>query len=109
METIHRRKRRTQYSRSSGHKIRVYIREIRVYPALMKSPSQFSHAKISRRSFLANASVVATAVTIAPRAVFGGPGQSSPNRKLNVGVIGAGGRGADDLEELKSENIVALC
>src|SRR5205814_4338041 len=29
--------------------------------------------------------------------------------KLNLAVIGAGGRGADDLEELKSENIVALC
>jgi predicted dehydrogenase len=28
---------------------------------------------------------------------------------LDLGVIGAGGRGADDIEELKGENIVALC
>lgn len=35
--------------------------------------------------------------------------RSSPNEKLNIGIVGAGGRGADNLEGVKSENIVALC
>ena len=37
------------------------------------------------------------------------PRRVSPNEKLNIGVIGAGGRGADNLNDVKSENIVALC
>ena len=34
---------------------------------------------------------------------------SSPNEKLNVALVGSGGRGASNLTGLKSENIVALC
>jgi len=33
----------------------------------------------------------------------------SPNEKLNVVVIGCGGRGSQDLQGCLSENIVALC
>lgn len=33
----------------------------------------------------------------------------SPNEKLNIGVIGVGGRGSEDIEGVKGENIVALC
>ena len=33
----------------------------------------------------------------------------SPNEKLNIGVIGVGGRGEGDTDGVKSENIVALC
>src|SRR6187402_2456149 len=33
----------------------------------------------------------------------------SPNEKLNVGVIGVAGRGAENIEGIKGENIVALC
>ena len=33
----------------------------------------------------------------------------SPNEKLDIGIIGAGGRGADNLSAVSSENIVALC
>jgi predicted dehydrogenase len=33
----------------------------------------------------------------------------SPNERVNLGIIGAGGRGADNLEAVSSENIVALC
>src|SRR5438270_6466507 len=39
-----------------------------------------------------------------------GPLQSrSPNEKLHIGMIGAGGRGAANLKGVQSENIVALC
>ena len=40
------------------------------------------------------------------RASLGSPG---PNEKLNIAVIGCGGRGASNLSSVKSENIVALC
>ncbi len=33
----------------------------------------------------------------------------SPNSKLNIGVVGVAGRGADNLAGVKGENIVALC
>lgn len=33
----------------------------------------------------------------------------SPNEKLNIGIIGAGGRGRANAKEVSSENIVALC
>ena len=34
---------------------------------------------------------------------------NSPNEKLNIAVIGCGGRGGSNLNDVKSENIVALC
>jgi len=34
---------------------------------------------------------------------------ASPNEKLNIAVIGCGGRGGSNLAELSGENIVALC
>jgi predicted dehydrogenase len=66
-----------------------------------------THTTVSRRCFLAG-SAAATAFSILPRQVLG-QGQRPPSEKLNLAVIGAGGRGADDIEEVKSENIVALC
>jgi len=68
-----------------------------------------SSARIDRRRFLAKSAAVAAALTIVPRHVLGGGAQLSPNAKLNLAVVGAGGRGSEDLAELKSENIVALC
>jgi predicted dehydrogenase len=49
------------------------------------------------------------AFTIAPRSVLGGTGNVPPSEKLNIAGIGIGGRGAGDLDECGSENIVALC
>jgi predicted dehydrogenase len=63
---------------------------------------------VSRRHFLATATV-ASAFAIVPRHVLGGPGQKSPNEKLNIAGIGVGGMGAANLKALESENIVALC
>jgi predicted dehydrogenase len=48
-------------------------------------------------------------VNLVAREVLGGGGRPGANERLNLGVIGAGGRGADDIEELKGENIAALC
>jgi predicted dehydrogenase len=64
--------------------------------------------KICRRDFIGGAAAVA-AFTILPRHVLGGPGNTPPSEKLNIAGIGVGGRGADDLRELESQNIIALC
>ncbi len=64
--------------------------------------------QVTRRHFLA-ASATLAAFTLVPRHVLGGPRHISPNEKLNIAGIGIGGQGAWDLNEVKSENIVALC
>jgi predicted dehydrogenase len=61
---------------------------------------------LSRRGFISGA---AAAFTIVPRHVLGGAGNTAPSEKLNIAGIGVGGRGAGDIGEVSSENIVALC
>ena len=63
---------------------------------------------LSRRDLMGAAAAVA-AFTFVPGHVLGGAGQSSANHKLNIAGIGVGGRGASDIKEVSSENIVALC
>jgi predicted dehydrogenase len=63
---------------------------------------------LSRREFVGVAAAAA-AFTIVPRRVLARSGQSPPSEKLNIAGIGIGGRGAGDLAEVGSENIVALC
>jgi predicted dehydrogenase len=76
----------------------------------MKTPTKSApaQARLNRRAFLAS-SAAASAFMVLPRRVLGGPGQVSPNSKLNIAGIGIGSRGAEDLKELSSQNIVALC
>ncbi|HWH70504.1 MAG TPA: Gfo/Idh/MocA family oxidoreductase [Candidatus Sulfotelmatobacter sp.] len=64
--------------------------------------------RLNRRHFLA-ATAMASAFTILPRHVLGGPGRNGPNEKLNIAGIGIGGMGAANLQGLASQNIVALC
>ena len=68
---------------------------------------------ISRRAFLAATTTTATlafagagAQTNSARVV---PKRLSPNEKLNVAAIGAGGKGASDIGACRNENVVALC
>jgi predicted dehydrogenase len=60
---------------------------------------------LSRRSFIKNASAAGLAFANAPAILSA----VSPNEKLNIAVIGCGGRGASNLGDVSSENIVALC
>jgi predicted dehydrogenase len=46
---------------------------------------------------------------ILPGHVLGLNGAKAPSERLNIAGIGIGGQGASDLNELESENIVALC
>src|SRR5947208_1657100 len=48
-------------------------------------------------------------VRVASRTKPPNGGTPSPNNRLNVAVIGAGGRGGAALVGLKDENIVAVC
>jgi hypothetical protein len=55
------------------------------------------------------AAAAAATLTIVPRHVLGGPRRTPPSEKLNIAGVGIGGRGAGDLDEVGTENIVALC
>jgi predicted dehydrogenase len=69
--------------------------------------------RLTRRDFLQKSVVGAaasvTAFTIVPRRVLGGPRESAPSERLNIAGIGVGGRGYQDIKDVSSENIVALC
>ncbi len=54
----------------------------------------------SRRTFLRTAGLGAAAFTIVPRHVLGGPGFVAPSDQVNVGAVGVGGRGKENVEEL---------
>ena len=59
----------------------------------------------SRRTFLQSAAAGAVATVAAPAIVRG----RNLNEKLDIAVIGSGGRGGANLRSVESENIVALC
>ncbi len=63
---------------------------------------------LSRRNFLAAAGAI-TGFMALPASVLGRGGEGSPNNKLNIAGIGIGGQGASDLNDVGSENIMALC
>ncbi len=72
----------------------------------MKSPKHHSPAHWNRRDFLKTTTLAAGAVTFGVPTLLRG---ANLNSKLNIGVIGAGGKGASDTNCCDSENILALC
>ncbi len=66
---------------------------------------------LERREFLRQAFLAGTATVAA--GALGVPGRvlaaRSPNEKLNLACIGVANKGADNINNLQSENIVALC
>ena len=73
--------------------------------------------KISRRDFVADAGKLALGAviapqfpTIVPRHVLGGPGYRAPSDIVNFAVVGFGGMGSGNAQELaKTEQLVAVC
>jgi len=63
----------------------------------------------NRRNFLRATALAATAFSVVPRHVLGGPGQTPPSEKLNIAGIGVGGMGGSNLSKCADQNIVALC
>lgn len=64
--------------------------------------------QLSRRSFLAG-STIGAGILFLPGHVLGLNGAESPNEKLNIGFVGASGKGADSLNNLLTQNVAALC
>jgi hypothetical protein len=73
-----------------------------------KSSSVCQSSTLTRRQFIYYSALAASA-TAWTGCVTRGPRVVSPNEKLNIGVVGAGGKGASDTDRCASENIVALC
>jgi len=69
------------------------------------TPNPSSRPTLTRRRFL-QATALAGAATLGAPAVVS---CRSPSEKLNVVIIGCGGRGAGNMQEVSRENIVALC
>ncbi|MEE8488377.1 MAG: Gfo/Idh/MocA family oxidoreductase [Gemmatimonadota bacterium] len=46
---------------------------------------------------------------IVPRHVLGGRGFQAPSDTLNIAIVGAGGMGAENAQQLGTENIIAVC
>ena len=72
---------------------------------------------ISRRFFLMGTAATVGGLATAAKAAAGEAGPApepktrriSPNEKLNIAGIGVGGQGGRDLDNLRGENVVALC
>jgi len=62
--------------------------------------------RISRRCLLKNAVAGAVGLVVLPS---GSARTYAANEKVNIGIIGAGGRGGANLQGVSRENIVALC
>jgi predicted dehydrogenase len=71
------------------------------------SNTHVSTQTIARRQFLKSAAVAGAGLTILPGSLLAGP--DAPSNKLNVAIIGAGGRGRAHFAAVKGENVVALC
>jgi len=65
-------------------------------------------SRITRRDLMGALASV-TALTIVPRHVLGGAGQTPPSEKVNLAGIGVGNRGEQVLQMMEHHNIVALC
>lgn len=68
-----------------------------------------STSRLSRRSFLTRSALATAAFQVVPGHVLGLNGALPPSERLNIAGIGVGGQGASDLDQMRSENIVALC
>src|SRR6266540_1970358 len=72
---------------------------------LLASMNSSRHTQ-TRRQFLGVTGITTGALLVGFPAVLRA---RSPNDKLNIAIIGCGGRGAGNLAEVSTENIVALC
>ncbi len=64
---------------------------------------------ISRRQFVKGIAAGIAAIQVIPGSTLGLNGATSPNEKLNIAGIGIGGQGHGDINNMNTENIVALC
>lgn len=65
--------------------------------------------RFSRRVFLMGSAAAMAGCAVGRKSSLGRLGYKSPNEKLNVAAIGAGGKGASDIGFCEGENVIALC
>jgi len=76
----------------------------------MKKPEHSPNKNtVSRRQFMATSAVAAAGITILPSGIISAKGRIAPSDKLNIAGIGVGGMGHSNINNLNSQNIVALC
>lgn len=59
---------------------------------------------IDRRKILRSASAIGVGAALIPNLL-----SCSPSQKVNIAIIGVGGRGRENWSKSKNENIVAMC
>ncbi len=64
--------------------------------------------KTSRRDFIKNSTLAGVGFWVSSSRLAAQESKS-PNEKLEIGIIGAGGKGYSDMQAVASHNIVALC
>lgn len=64
---------------------------------------------LTRREFIGKTGAAAAGLMVVPRHVLGGRGFQPPSDTLNIGCVGAWGKGASDIVSVSTENIVGLC
>jgi len=74
-------------------------------PSIASPASQ--PATRSRRQFLRDAAAVGSGLFLLPSGLRAGP--AAPSKKLNIALIGVGGRGRFFYDSIAEENVVALC
>ncbi|MCK4879583.1 MAG: Gfo/Idh/MocA family oxidoreductase, partial [Bacteroidales bacterium] len=71
--------------------------------------SKEKNSGVSRRTFVGTTAVATAGFTILPSNVVSGMGHIAPSDKLNIAAVGIGGMGRANLNNIKDQNIVALC
>src|SRR5579862_5833534 len=77
-------------------------------PPFQRELPMTKKSDLSRRQFLANVATGGAAMAIVPRHVLG-RGFTPPSDLLNIAGVGVGGMGRNNIINLSSQNIVALC
>ena len=62
---------------------------------------------VNRREMLRSTALAGASLWLCGRSV--GADSKSPNEKLDIAIIGAGGHGRANLRHLAGQNIVAIC
>lgn len=76
----------------------------------MKKPEKSQDTRnVSRRAFVATSAAAAAGLTILPSGIISAKGRIAPSDKLNIAGIGIGGMGHTNINNMNSQNIVALC
>lgn len=70
---------------------------------------QPSSVSYTRRAFLRRSATTLATISIVPGSVLGLRGQTPPSRKLNLAILGMGGRAGQIAGMFRSQNILGVC